>query len=382
MSAVIKYFHSGLTGAPVLNGLVGTLRDVLDACLVDGWGLATVDSVTISGGIATVTRSAGHPFEPQTVALVSGATVSGSGSINGEQTVLTTTASQYTFATTATGTVSGTVQHKFAPLGFARAAPGTNTAAYQITGSGGTGFWLRVDDTVGRFAAVRGYESMGDVNTGSNAFPTTSQYAGLGLAWGKSNAASSTSRSWSVLGDDRGFYLLTDTGTAAGAYGFGDFNSLKSADGFNCFVTGWSSDYTANVYSAFQQHDIASSYYMQSGTTYIARPYTGTGSPQSVFRQAQFLPMNLSVGQSGNLSVSYPNASDGSLILTPVNLLESSGSMLIRGSLAGILHIAQSCGAFSNRDKVTGVAGYSGRTFRVWTPGAYPMLIDNTGPWR
>lgn len=387
MSAVIKYLHSGLTGAPVLSGTAGALRAVLDACLVDGWGTATADSVTITSGIATVTRSAGHPFEAQTVALISGAAVSGSGTINGEQTVLSTTATTYTFATLAVGTVSGTVQHKFAPLGFTRATPGTNTAAYQITGSGGTGFWLRLDDTGTTTARVVGYEAMSDVNTGTNAFPTAAQFSG-GLIWGKSNSGSTGVRGWTILGDDRGFYMYTEGnfGSATGAmHGFGDFNSLKPADAFNCFLAAWDADYSSGGFTApMASNDISCSYYTNTGGTYIARPYTGTGSPRTVARQAQAPMMTVTLVQSGAHGASlYPNAADGSLIAAPVWIIETASPVTIRGSFPGLLHIAQSCsGVFTNRYILTGITGLTGRSFRVLTPNGLPVLIDNTGPWR
>ena len=56
---------------------------------------------------------------------------------------------------------------------------GTNVAAYK-QGTGGSGMSLRVDNSVSAvgYARVVGYESMTDVNTGSNAFPLESQITG------------------------------------------------------------------------------------------------------------------------------------------------------------------------------------------------------------
>ena len=41
MTTSVKYFHSELPGAPVLSGTAGSRIAVLDACLVNGWGLLT-----------------------------------------------------------------------------------------------------------------------------------------------------------------------------------------------------------------------------------------------------------------------------------------------------------------------------------------------------
>jgi hypothetical protein len=384
MSAVIKYLHSGLAGAPVLSGTAGAMKAVLDACLSDGWGTATVDSVTISGGIATVTRAAGQPFEPLTVALLSGATVSGSGSINGEQVVLTASGTSYTFATTATGTVSGTVQHKFAPLGFTKVS-GANVGAYQITGTGGTGMWLRLDDTSTTNGRVVAYEAMSDVNNGTNPFPTNSQIAG-GLYWAKSSSSGSTSRNWAVMGDDRGFWFYKQWATSSvlsvSTVGFGNFPSLKPADGYNCFLLGESGDISSTSNQAYSASYGSSSLF---NGLYLARAVTGVGIAQAAARFSQPI-FATSTLQSGNGYLRYPNDADGSLLMSAVQISENANLPYVwRGSLPGVYHSPQFIGGavFGHRDLVTDVSGLSGRTLRVFADyNAYPVFIDNTGPWR
>src|SRR5574337_1832659 len=214
----VVYFHSAMTGAPSLAGQAGTLIAVLDACLVNGFGAGTVDAVVISGGVATVTRSAGHSFEVGTVALISGATVSG-GSINGRQRVLAVTSSTWTFDATglADQSATGTITAKLAPAGWTKPFSGTNLAAYKgdVTG---TGCLLRVDDTGGTVGRVVGYESMTDVNTGSGPFPTSTQISGGG-SLGKSSTADATARPWMIFADDRTFYICVNWSVAAGSWG-------------------------------------------------------------------------------------------------------------------------------------------------------------------
>jgi hypothetical protein len=81
----VKYFHSGLTGAPVLSGTAGSLVAVLDACLVNGFAVSAVASLVVASNIATATISGGHSAEVGSVVLVSGATPSG---LNSEKKVL------------------------------------------------------------------------------------------------------------------------------------------------------------------------------------------------------------------------------------------------------------------------------------------------------
>ena len=59
----IKAYFSNQTGAPVLNGTVGSLIDVLDACLVNGYNQVDVSSMTRSGSTVTVTCATAHGYE-------------------------------------------------------------------------------------------------------------------------------------------------------------------------------------------------------------------------------------------------------------------------------------------------------------------------------
>ncbi len=62
MSTAVKYYDSTMSGAPSLSGTAGALVGVLDACLVDGFGSVTVDSLTVASNVATATISGGHQF--------------------------------------------------------------------------------------------------------------------------------------------------------------------------------------------------------------------------------------------------------------------------------------------------------------------------------
>ena len=55
------YYTSDEPGAPTLNNDNGSLISVLDAVLINGFGLKSVTSITVAGGLATVT-CAGHQF--------------------------------------------------------------------------------------------------------------------------------------------------------------------------------------------------------------------------------------------------------------------------------------------------------------------------------
>jgi len=243
----IQFFNNAQTGAPQLDKSAGSLVALLDACLVDGFGSVTMDSISVSSGVATATLSTGHgiamfgTLSPWIV--IAGATPS---ALNGTTRVTVTSASQFTFATTAAdGTATGTITAKKAPLGWSKAFSGTNKAAYRSNDITGPQFYLRVDDGYDTYieALIAGYESMSDIDTGTDRFPTSAQSAN-GLYMFKSNAAAGTYRSWWLIGDGSRFYLIADplaTMSSYYIYGamfFGRVNSFASEDAYNTLIVG------------------------------------------------------------------------------------------------------------------------------------------------
>lgn len=363
--------------SPVLSGTAGALVALLNAVLVDGYGLQTVDSVAISGGIATVTRAAGHPFEVDAVALISGATV-GSGTINGEQKVLSVTATAYTFATAATGSVTGTVQHKVAPLGWTRPFTGSSTVqVYRSPDTAGTQCYLRVDDTGTTTARVVGYETMSDVNTGAGPFPTSTQVSG-GAFWQKSSTADSTARTWAVVGDQRGFGLHVATSSAVASRNtvwFGDVASKKSPDPWACLITGDTGAYSGATSTA----DIT---YSESSATkaWMPRDVTGLGSAVSPIRTAMS-PTNLSTVYSGSGGLTYPNRSDNGVYVCQIAVVDTNAW---RATVPGIYYCPMNIGTatYTLGNKLPTVTGLTGRTLRALPNSAGVGFADVTGPWR
>lgn len=379
MNAEVKFLHSGMTGAPTLSGTAGHMIAVLDACLVNGFGLATVDSVVVSSGVATVTRAAGHPFEIDAVAEISGATPSG---LNGQKKVLSVTSTTYTFDATgvSNGAATGTISHKVAALGWSKEFSGTNLAAYKSVNVAATACRLRVDDTDTQSSRVVGYESMSDVNTGTGPFPTSAQVSG-GAYWWKSDAASSATRAWALFGDDRAFILWVGWSTNSAAYSmttfFGDFVSKKSPDAFACMLTGESTTPTA----ALRASDLQFSNNSASGV-WIPRAYFTLGSSVAASKCAYFNPSQGPNATSGVASgINFPNASDNGIYLVPMYVAESSA---LRGTIPGIYYCPMTglSGVFAQRERITGVTGLSGKALRAINNSGGPAFIDVTGPWR
>ena len=390
MSTSVRFFHNGtggvdgMAGAPSLSGTAGSLIAVLDACLVDGWGTGTVDGVTISAGIATVTRAGGHPFDVDCVAEIAGATAA-TGSINGAQKVLSVTGTTYTFATAATGPVTGTITHKVASLGWAKAFSGTNLAAYRSADVAGTRMYLRVDDTGTTSARVVGYESMSDVNTGAGPFPTSTQISGGGH-WTKSSAPDSSNRDWVVVGDSRMFYVWVrnpaSSASGANTMGFGDYQSLKAGDSFAAFLASGASNYAGSTTSA----DL-SALQNPSGNFGMVQPrgVSGIGQSASLGRSSNQPAVFTSDGQvSGSTGMAFPNPSNNEVYVAPVTLFESLPLPCYRGVLPGawFCPMGVGTGVFGSRQRLTGVTGLSGRVLRtLMSRSETPFFVDVTGPW-
>lgn len=384
MSTSVKVFHSEMPGAPVLSGTAGALAAVLDACLVNGWGLLTAQSATVAGGVCTLTFATSHVFERRVVALVAGAGVA---AINGEQRLTSTSTNTISFDTPGVpdGPVSGTITAKLAPAGWQRSA-GANKVAYKSMSPESTGCWVRFDDTNARFARLRAYESMTDVDTGFGPTPADTQVSG-GLYLAKSDSASSAARRWIVAASGKSVLLLV---AYYGSYGwdyapsfFGDFPSLKAGDAYNFALIAETSDGSSNNYVATSAPLVQS---WSSSGTFIARSYTQAGGSVPATVNKPGMPGSSS-GAPNNPP--GPNPINNGLEVTPTLIYEGTGNTSPRrGVIPGIYGIPHYVGlAYDSKQEVIGVDGLPGHV--LWGikymsaagSGGCRYFIDITGEW-
>ncbi|MBX9935322.1 MAG: hypothetical protein K2Y10_01885, partial [Burkholderiaceae bacterium] len=316
MDTTVKFFRDDFPGAPVLNGVAGSLIAVLDACLVTGFGLRVASSMVVTGGVATLTlpNDSKNANLLDSIILIDGASVA---ALNGEQRVTSATSTTLSFATTAaSGTVSGTINVRTAPAGWIKLYAGTNKAAYKSAAVESLGALLRVDDTGTLDARVRGYEAMSDVDTGTGLFPTAAQSAGSGGYWAKSGTANATANRWDVFSDSRGIYYAPSTysGSNATYYGqalyfFGDAIPHKGTDVFaTCLLASATAPTTSANYGTVGAGT-------QQSASYWARSITGLGSATAVFSMPETGTNGGVVSGSDPLLGSFPPP-DGKLRLS------------------------------------------------------------------
>lgn len=387
----VKFIHSGMSGAPSLNGQVGPLIAVLDAFLVNGFGLQSVDSLVVAGNVATMNIGAGHSFEVGSVALVAGAAPAG---LNGEFRITAVTTASASFATTGISdqTATGSITAKVAPLGWGKPFSGTNLGVYRSADVTGNRHFLRVNDnytTDPREARLIGYETMSAASTGTGLFPTSAQVSG-GAFLAKSDTADAGARPWVAFGDEKIFYLCLKHNPGSygyQAYFFGDPIGFKTPDPYNTVLG-------ASHASVFNQGFFYGGIDRMAGgdspnafgarDNIVPRAPNGLGTARSAGRTTVG---GQTVEESGtNGALLYPNQADNALIFAEILMLSEKSH---RAKYPGVYWVPQQLnGAFDTRDTVVGTGVFAGKTFVAvesstnanGSAGAY--FFDRDGPWR
>ena len=385
----VKFYNSSMPGAPVLSGSAGAMLAVLQACLVDGWGAAAVDSVVVASGVATVTRASGHPFLDGQVALMAGATPT---ALNGEKklTVINPTKFSFDAAGVPDGLATGTITYKVASLGWVNPfASSGNVGVFKSADPASTGCVLRMSDTGTTNARVLGYEQMVDLNNGKGGMPALAgssfptEIPG-GLSWPKSEAASTAARNWWLVGDGRTFYLglaYTSGLTSMSFVGFGDLASVRT--GFpDCFIFGVDGD-TTGTSSGGGSWGVDYSDGATQSKTYLARAYSNLGGSTGQCYKCAPTFGTVGTGQRSGASglLPFPNGADGGIYVSPNYVSEPSRHL--RGSFPGLWFLLNSVGTtLQNGTRFQGAVNLPGRQLMTLNSGSGAVAFDVTGPWR
>ncbi len=418
----VKYFNSGMTGAPQISNNWGDLVTMLDACLVNGFALKAIDTLTFADGVATATITAGHAYQPHQVVLVAGAEQP---QYNGSFRVLTTTMATFTYAVTGTpvspATTTTNLSAKVAPLGWEKPFAGTGKAAYRSKNPQSPQNILLIDDSLktpgytttwAKWANVGIVEDLSDIDTivGAQApydpnNPTQNWkqvqagqwgwykwYHGRTSGYDNSGDSGGGNRNWVLVGDDRLFFLFCTNAAGYGWYGrssycFGDISSFKPGDNYGTVLCAddlyWSN--SSSGYSSYPGQ--YNGYGLVSSLDFtgkvLLRNHTQLGNPV----RFGLTSLNTNNGQQicGRGPMPFPNGADYSLWLLPTYVRQEDGHM--RGILPGMLWMAQDR-PYSDQTIVDNVVGQAGKRFLLVrtqysseTEGAQ-IAFDITGPWR
>lgn len=348
-----KTFWSLETGQHLHQSYLGTVGagiTLLDAVLKDGYNTFSVSSITVTASIATVTTSGSHGLFANDNVAFSGANES---VFNDRFTVLDVlSATEFRFAintttTPATGTITGNIP----PLGWTKPFSGTNLAVYRAPA--GNRFFLRVDDTNAQYMAVRMFETMYDVNTGTGGSST--------VYWRKSSTSDSTARAWYVVGGARGFYFTSGWHESYSVthyvHGFGDFVSYKENDLYNTILIG-SNATSISVFGQNQGFSFLNNLPGDFGNTsygqHIMRNFTGLLSSPHFCKFAAVQAGNINAWIDGNGTKAqmgfnfcwFPNPATNGITLKPMDLAEGTygGYIAHRGIVPGAYTSAETTG--------------------------------------
>lgn len=384
----VKIFRSTDAGAPTLYGNAGYLIPILDACLVNGYGQQNVTSLSNNAGLVTVTTTSNHLLTSASRQTIAG---SSDNAYNGEFVITVTGGNTFTYTTTGitNNNPTGTITTKTASAGWTKPYNTTNIGVYR--GGSGLQHYYRFDDTVTNAARVVGYETMSGVSTGTNAFPSNTQFAG-GLYWIKSTTADATNaRPWIMYADDKTMYMWVQYYTfdysGVTMHGMGEFTPIAAGDAYTSFL----SANTGTSYSVtqFGLLGLSIGVNLQSTVTgmYSPRSYTQLGTSVVLGKIGDSSKAAQSWMGNGGL-LPYPHPVDNGLYMCPIGVTENGvagGQSYLRGTLRGIWNPLHAL-PLAHLDTFAGNGAFAGKTFQAlsFCPGTSSLgqaFFDTSLTW-
>lgn len=389
----VKWAHSGQIGSMVLTGAPGSKVALLRAFLVDGWGLKSVDSLVVAGGVATVKVAGTNSAVVDSVVLVAGVTGPLT-ALNGEQKVTATAVvggdSTISFATAAAdGTAAGTITVKMAPAGWSMPFSATNVGVFRSDDVTSNRRFVRIADTATHRSRIHVYENMTTVSSGTGPMPTSAQVSGGAylpkLALGLPTASAS---GWAIFANGKRVFLFVADYLSQGAeynagflLGWGDFPSFKPGDTYNTFLC-------AGIASDIGNGLALLGFGAGGAQMWIQRLHTGAANARTAGKYSAGDGNVAGAGPWGPM----PAPAGGGLYLVPSWLsCDDIGTYGLRGALPALWQSPQTIapGVLAHGDIVPGVGATAGRRlFALRTtsmsggtsfqPGSF---IDITGPW-
>ncbi len=429
----VRWFHSGMQGAPSIANGFGDMVSMLDGCLINGFNIKAPTSITRAGSTVTINYASGHLYALNSVLRVSGCTQA---EYNGDWVIdyVDSNSLRYDIGTAIPSSPAiGAPSTRTAPLDWSILYTALNKRCYQSLNVASNKPIIRVDNsqpvgwTSGKaiYARVHVLSAMTDINTPANqdympyrsditSFPDWGWYLwrqstrieGFGATALKdvpNNGGTPTL--WSLYGDDRAFYLFVQNQYAIDSavilYGAGDFQSFKAADGYNSFLWG------LDAYDAVSVNQMVPERFQggqMSEFGNIARPgqqllksYVGVGIPVPCAKltlQGTTAALNSALS-SGFV---YPNGPDFGLLVFPTFCSESpAGPSHLRGMFPGLYAIYNEAGSKLNDKQVfSNIVGYAGKKMMVQSVANMIALtsvgsdnnpiakvaFDITGPWQ
>lgn len=280
----------------------------------------------------------------------------------------------------------------YAPAGWTKAFSSSTTGADYQQGSGSNGFYLHVEDALANIARLRGFEAMSAYNTGTGLFPTDVQLSGGSYFSKTDNAAGN--QPWLLFATEEAFYFFSAfnrsaINTSGSYFFFGDIPSTKPGDAYNTMLL---AQHTATQTTAASNGSTSSHapYFtwvnVSLSAHHLARAHTQLGSSSPCGKHTELA--RLGNGVAANLDTynltgipagsAYPQATDGSLLVSPVWVHEPGNH--VRGVLPG-LWIPNANPLPAHKDTYTGSGALAGKTLMVVNVAQSQFHMETSDTW-
>ena len=377
-STDIKFYVHTNKNAPQLTNNFGCMIDVLDACLVNGFGSQAVATLTASGTTVTATYGSAHNYLQYQVTKIAGVNQT---EFNGEHRILTVPdANTITFelaAVPSVTTATGTITSSLPSLGWLKPFSGAGKAAYRSSNTLlASRPYLRVVDaldpaytsTYAKYAKVGIVEDMtgidamlgvqapydsanpdknwvgtGSGTTGINGWARWYYAANVAASNGLNNSQTPAAgnRQWILVGNGDYFYILPTTTVPsatvdtqhASAYGFGAFKSLLNADNSCTFLQ---SHLTLSNNGAYLNVNFGLVSSSASSSLLLLRDYAQSAN----YKIASCLSLNSDTDGSGVNNVIGASTLTNTAPFAPVFIKEDTTNVL-RGQIKNLFWLFQ-----------------------------------------
>lgn len=394
----VYYFDSAQQGAPTLNGTLGSLISVLDACLVDGFPTVDVVSIDVDLHTATVVTDGPHGFSNDDFAAITGAVEP---EFNGTFQVRRVSATSFTYSLYAapTSSATGALRVRRPSLGWSKVFADANKGAYRAPE--GIRPYLQVIDAAAtpggtREAQWRGFRVMSDIDTGEEPYPDMVQRPS-GLMVHKTGTANALPQPWVLVGDSRAFYIMcqldnNNTVIPTGGlwpmwHGFGELAFPFIADDpYCCFIA---ANANPNAVGTNQDNGMfypsgRSSAGASGSSAWLLRGISGISDLPTSYSNMGHCWDEAAIGEA--VCLTYPHKPDNGLFITPIRAASENA---LRGYLPGFyecLHGNISTSILFGNVIDGSFTGLEGRKLKLITGRRWgsigAALFDITGPWR
>ncbi len=257
-----------------------------------------------------------------------------------------------------------------------------NYTSVFLQGSGSSGRYLRVDDGgpgtgAAKEARATGYETMSDVDTGTNPFPSAAASPASYTVIRKSTTADATARAWKIFADHATVYVFLYSGDTAGeprAFAFGDIYSfMTTTDDYRCAIIGRSTENSGLSGTSFVQTLVTTLAVISQ--SWVCRSYTGVGTSVQFGKHVDTVK-NGAVTRVGGGGESYPASVNNGILFGPVYVHELNK---LRGRMRGFWCLFHNL-PLADGDTFTGTGDMTGRSFEaVMGDNSSQYLIETTG---